>query len=187
MRRGEQKPSDLDRPEGNSLLENYEAHDVGEEWLIEQLESRRLTVEPWGIDMRHDDGDDGIIFDNKMDLKVFDHDGNLAALVDVKTKRSPRYMGRFNERHYEHYSEHAETFDVPCYVVFCQIGPNPDAVGDTVIDSFAAQIGNGHVLTRSNCEAVGSFPDGNGVALVQHAGRGDVSQMIDHIRHVGEP
>lgn len=70
MRRDETlDPDDLDRPDWNSLKANYSKHDVGEAYLVGRLHQLGMHVEHWGIDMRDDD--DGLIFDNKMDLRVW--------------------------------------------------------------------------------------------------------------------
>lgn len=166
MRRGEKTPADLDRPAGNDLQSNYEKHDIGHAECVERLQGLGYEVTEWGIDMRDDGGDDGIIYDDKMDFKVWSGE-HLVALVDVKTKGSPKYMGRFNERHYVHYDEHAEAFDVPVFIVMFQV----DYKTDTVYDEFVFEVGRGDVLTSSDSDAVRSFPDGNDAALVPHEHR----------------
>jgi predicted ATP-dependent serine protease len=52
----------------NSLLTNYSKHDIGEAHLTGRIKQRGFQVENWGIDQRHDDS--GLIFDNKMDLRL---------------------------------------------------------------------------------------------------------------------
>lgn len=168
MRRGERKPEDLTRPQGNDLKTNYEKHDVGEAEIVERLEGLGYEVTDWGIDMRHDDGEDGLIYDDKMDLKV-SYGGVPVALVDVKTKSGPDYMGRFNERHYVHYHEHAEEHDVPVFVVMFQV----DYREDEIHDGFVFHIdGSGdpydRVHSSADSKAVDAFPDGNTAVLVPH-------------------
>lgn len=162
--------SDLDRPDGNSLKENYKKHDVGHQETVERLQKIGCEIVEWGIDMRNDDGDDGIIYDDKMDFKVF-HNGDLVALLDVKTKGSPKYMGRFNERHYVKYHGHTEDFDVPVFVVMYQVHYKRNQV----YDEFVFEIGHGdlyeNVLTSSDSKAVSNFPDGNGAVLIPHKKR----------------
>jgi len=63
-------PDDLDRPEWNSLLNNYSKHDIGEAYFQGRVEQIGLQVEHWGIDRRHQD--DHLIFDNKMDLRLWE-------------------------------------------------------------------------------------------------------------------
>lgn len=70
MRTTDIDPDSLNRPDGNDLLSNYELHDCGEAYFTELMESTGLQAEPWGLDMRHDDS--GLIFDNKMDLRLWE-------------------------------------------------------------------------------------------------------------------
>jgi hypothetical protein len=53
----------------NSLQSAYQKHDIGEAYFVGRVEQMGLSVEHWGIDMRHDD--DGLIFDDKMDLRLW--------------------------------------------------------------------------------------------------------------------
>lgn len=188
MRRGDKTPDDLDRPDGNSLKENYELHDIGHAEAVTRLEAQGYTVEEWGIDRRHDDGEEGIIFDDAMDFKVY-WDGELVALLDVKTKSSPQWMGRFNARHYDHYKEHAETFDVPSFVVMFQISPDAKSGDsgvsgeaedakfqvdgdDNIHDEFVVNVGScAPHRSGDDTKAVYSFPDGNEAVLIPHTNR----------------
>lgn len=70
MRKTGIDPDDLDRPEWNSLVKNYDKHDIGEAYFVGRIEGVGLHVEDWGIDKRHDDS--GLIFDNKMDLRLWE-------------------------------------------------------------------------------------------------------------------
>lgn len=172
MRRGDKTPEDLDRPEGNDLQSNYQMHDTGEAELVRRCNDLGLVVDDWGIDMRHDDGEDGVIYDDKMDFKIFDESGNLVALVDVKTKSSARWMGRFNERHYTHYYQHASDFEVPTFVVMFQV----DSTTDEIHDEFVFQLNRGEeifdrVESSRVSDAVRTFPDGNNAVLVPHEHR----------------
>lgn len=63
-------PDDLNRPDWNSLLKNYSKHDIGEAYFQGRVEQIGLHVEHWGIDKRHHD--DSLIFDNKMDLRLWE-------------------------------------------------------------------------------------------------------------------
>ncbi len=66
-------PDDLLRPDWNSLKKNYDKHDISEAYLKGVLHENGYVVENYGIDMR--DHDDHLIFDDKMDLRVWDGDG----------------------------------------------------------------------------------------------------------------
>jgi hypothetical protein len=129
-------PSDLDRPDWNSLLNNYQLHDIGEAYFQGHVEELGLNVEHWGIDQRHDDGD-GLIFDNKLDLRIWDADDSgyqsqwtLEGLADVKTKSNPDWFGVFNLRHLAHYAEWADHHGVPVFVYMTMVDPDEQAVGD---------------------------------------------------------
>ena len=54
----------------NSLQSAYQKHDIGEAYFQGRVEQIGLHVEHWGIDKRHHD--DGLIFDNKMDLRLWE-------------------------------------------------------------------------------------------------------------------
>jgi hypothetical protein len=54
----------------NSLLSAYSKHDIGEAYFQGRVEQIGLNIEHWGIDKRHED--DHLIFDNKMDLRLWD-------------------------------------------------------------------------------------------------------------------
>lgn len=174
MERGDKTPDDLDRPEGNSLEENYWIHDVGTEEFISRCEGLNLEVEEWGIDRREDDGSEGVIYDDKLDFKVYKEkpigvgatERQLVALVDVKTKSSPKYMGRFNARHYDEYVERADEFDVPTYVVMFQIWGIPDTT-EIVLDEFVFRVDHPESEVFRT-PTVKPFPDGNNAVLVPH-------------------
>jgi hypothetical protein len=150
---------DLDRPEGNDLQSNYDLHDVGQQRVKERMESYGLDVVEWGIDMR-DAGDDKLVFDDAMDLRIYD-EGELAALVEVKTKSNAQYMGQFNRRHYKHYYEHAQDHDVPAFVVMYQI------TDDMIQDVFVTPIGTGDLFDETIPHDF-RFPDGNEGVCVRH-------------------
>lgn len=171
MRRGEQSPDELSRPDGNGLADNYEKHDIGQAELLRRLDESAIDaeVEEWGIDLRDDDGD-RIIYDDKMDFRLVD-DGDVVAHIDVKTKSSPSYMGRFNARHYDHYYHHATEKDVPTFVVMFQV----DYETETIDDEFVFRLGDAERDVRiersSKSTAVDDFPDGNEAVLVPHEHR----------------
>lgn len=97
-------PETLQRPEWNSLLNNYSKHDIGEAYFQGRVEQIGLQVEHWGIDKRHHD--DGLIFDNKMDLRLWEpRDGqdkpdlwpsNVPALDDIKEPECPTEWFRYD-------------------------------------------------------------------------------------------
>ena len=144
-------PNDLNRPEGNDLVSNYDKHDTAEGRVRSALESAGLTVKNWGIDMRHDDGD-GLIFDDKMDLKVYDAGDFLVGIVEVKYKTNDYYMFKINRRHWRHYVQIAAEYDVPTYIVFdngemlhwCHVGET------LIVDTFQFPDGNEGVLLSND-------------------------------------
>jgi len=113
MNTTDRDPDTLNRPEGNDLDTNYGLHDIGQAHVSRHLEHLGLDVEQWGIDMRNHD--ESLIYDEKMDLKVRDPDQqyDLAALLEIKTKRNEGWFGVINRRHFRHYLHHAQTHDVP--------------------------------------------------------------------------
>lgn len=191
MRRDQSQTSeDLSRPKGNSLLENYDLHDEGEKEFVLRVEELGLIVEPWGIDMRHDGGEDGLIYDSAMDFKVYGpsdprvfQDGGssdlaLMALVDVKTKSNPRYMGRFNLRHLRDYQEHAVEFDVPVFVVMFQVDRHSGKIQDEFV--YVVRPGDEHTFITSEDGSIKTFPDGNHAALIKHEYRDDWTTFVAH-------
>lgn len=179
-------PDDLDRPDGNDLESNYELHDCGEAAFHQRVDESIFEAEPWGIDRRDDGGEDGIIYDDKLDFKVFGPDGNLVGLVDVKTKSSPKYMGTYNERHYVKYHEKAKEHDVPTFVVMYQVDWDTEEIHDAFVHFVGgkkhAVKQNGDlyddVYTSSSSDAVSTFPDGNVAVLVPHDERESIGDMF---------
>lgn len=147
-------PDELNRPAGNSLQENYTLHDKGEQHIMILLTAQGYRVERWGLQARDDDGD-GVLFDDKMDLKVFDGD-ELVGIIEVKTKSKKRHLGMMNERHFDDYQQIATERSVPVAVVFL----SPDGrVG------YHAE----WTLLGDDCEPLRAFqwPDGNGGVEVE--------------------
>lgn len=177
MDRGEKTADDLNRPEWNDLESNYEKHDVGEAAFVEAMKGEGFVVHDWGIDMRHEDGK--LIYDDKMDFKVYDGAlGDLVALVDVKTKSRAYYMGELNERHYIKYYGHSEDYDVPIYVVFFEVD------GGEIEDCFACRVDAGDVdenIETTMHHGLDSFPDGNSKARFPETFWKSWDQMIQEI------
>jgi hypothetical protein len=182
MERTNRPVGTLDRPPGNDLQTNYEKHDVGEAWLRDRLEPR-FDVEERGIDKRDDDGGGGIIYDDKMDFAVAD-DGEEIAFVDVKTKSGPRYFGRFNARHYDHYCEHAVDRDEPCFVVMAQVDRSSGDVEDAFVFEIPAtdDMADQAVLRSDESTTLDAFPDGNEAVCVRHDFRRRMSYLDDRLR-----
>jgi hypothetical protein len=175
MERRQVDPDELQREEWNSLLNNYDKHDVGEAYFTGRMHQIGLQVEHWGIDMRHDQ--DTLIFDDKMDLRLWEplagqgvpgtwpsdvpndivpekasqwhrvdednttsyHDTapdapsdewTLRGVADIKTKANEDWLCAFNVRHFAHYAEWAEAYDVPVFVYFTMVDMDAEAVGE---------------------------------------------------------
>jgi len=175
MKRGDKTPDDLSRPDGNSLEENYQLHDKAEQIVAQRIEVTDFRLEPWGIDMRGDDGEGGIIYDDKMDFKVFDADDNLVGIMDVKSKSDHKYMGTFNKRHYDHYADWSEELGVPTFVVMFHIA------NDNVQDEFAFEVHKSGWVHDSDGAAVDNFPDGNNAVLIPHDQRTDWREVMQKI------
>ena len=168
MRRDENiKADELNRPEGNDLVSNYDKHDVGEQYIAILCESRGLRVENWGIDMRHDDGD-GVIFDDKMDLKVYDGE-DFVGIIEVKTKTNPRYIGSMNARHLDDYKDVAGEHEVPVFIVFLHVD------GERVLSSRWVHVTPDTIPLRAF-----TWPDGNrGVEVAQtHTTAGAIETFL---------
>lgn len=159
-----QDPRDLRRPEGNDLETNYTKHDIGQAYVKSVLEQHGLQADEWGIDMRDDDGD-GLVFDDKMDLMVYDMSqtrldgerGVMQAIVEVKVKTSEYWMMKLNHRHWLHYIDIAAEQDVPVFVVFLLVDDENEAVEETAW----VRVDESDALHHFR------FPDGNGGVKVQ--------------------
>lgn len=130
---------DDQRVEGHTFLGGYDAHDIGEEHVRRHLEHMGFAVEAWGIDMRHDNH---VLGDDKMDLKAFTtadihspvtgevetEKVDLAALIEVKTKRSEGWFGVVNRHHFRKYLQKAHEFDVPAYIYMSLVDDEEEAV-----------------------------------------------------------
>lgn len=157
--------SDLNRPEGNDLVSNYEVHDTGEAHIRQHLRHHGLVPIQWGIDKRHDD--DGLIFDDGMDLKVYTpkrsdtsyesevdsevythpssdqspvtedepETDELCALTEIKTKTSESWFGVINRRHLRKYLHHSHHYDVPAFIYMALVDDSGEQ--DSIIrDTF---------------------------------------------------
>jgi len=172
---------DLNRPDGNSLQDGYELHDVGEAHFRELAATWGYDVVAEGIDMRDDDGSEGVIYDDKLDFRL-EKDGEPCALVDVKTKSSPKWMGLFNTRHYEKYVDEAEERNLPTFVVMYLV------TDGAVYDSFAFNVvEDGGVIHSRDCDSVSRFPDGNEATFIRsecREGLWAVESAAEHQYHV---
>jgi hypothetical protein len=151
LRRTERSPDTLQRPDGNSLKENYRHHDDAAERFFALLPDD-IDVYPLGIDERDDDG--GLIYDDEPDFLLSGDGGG--ALVDIKSKTSDEWNRLINERHYHKYIDKADEYDVPAYVFFY------------LTESKKTQLcrvdGNGRVYTTSTHSFMLRFPDMNRAA-----------------------
>jgi len=140
--------STLLRDGEDSFEEKYERHDVGEAYVHGVLQEAGLDVRAWGLDARGKDGE--LVEDSRMDMKVYDGD-RLVALIDVKTKGRPHWMGAMNKRHYDDYIVHRHAYGVPTFVVFTLLNDDDSLVDDV------------QVVPVEECtfEEDGYFPDGN--------------------------
>lgn len=177
MDRGEKTPDDLERPEGNSLKDNYQLHDRAEQEVVVRLVAEGYDVVQRGIDMRDDDGEDGLIYSDEMDFEIR-WNGKPVALLDVKSKSSQKWMGWFNERHYESYYEWAEELDVPVFVAMFHVQTAPSGDDEEIelaTGEFVFEVGVGEKYDRvkasSRDEEVRPFPDRNRAVFVPSASR----------------
>jgi hypothetical protein len=155
MQKTQIDPDTLDREDWNSLKANYTTHDIAEAYFKGRVDQIGLHVEQWGIDER--DNDNGLIFDNKMDLRLWEpiqgqeppsqwpsdycdgvmhhygEDGNrwnLRGVIDVKSKTNSDWFGICNLRHYIHYAEWAREYDVPVFIYFTMVDTDAESVGE---------------------------------------------------------
>lgn len=160
-------PDELNRPAGNSLQENYTLHDKGEQHIMVLLEAQGFTVERWGLQARDDDGE-GVLFDDKMDLKVFD-DNECVGIIEVKTKSKTRNLGMMNTRHFDDYTQIASEHAVPVAVVFL----SPD--GRVGYHTQWTLLENDHEPLRAF-----QWPDGNrGVEIAETHSTAEVLQLLN--------
>lgn len=144
---------DLQREEWNNLKNNYDKHDIGEAYFTGRMDQIGLEIENWGIDMRDDD-QGGLIFDDKMDLRLWEPQGNfgqpnfwpsgdlvhhheetprqyeLRGICDIKTKANPDWLGTFNLRHLAHYAYWADNYEVPVFLYFTLVDMDAEKVGE---------------------------------------------------------
>jgi hypothetical protein len=103
-----------------TLAENYEAHDVAQEYFEKRCKELGITVVQHGDDARHADD---VFFGDGPDteLRV---DDERRAYTEVKSKRlstGAEWFGRLNRRHYEEYQEFAREVDVPVVIFFALV------------------------------------------------------------------
>lgn len=204
MREEDVDPDTLDRPEWNSLVNNYDKHDIGEAYFKGVIDELGLAVENWGIDKRHHD--ENLIFDNKMDLRIWDplqgQDGlppnpsidesvttewdigvdtverswELRAVADVKTKASKSWFGRFNLRHLAHYVEWSDHYNVPVFVYMTMVDDENGSVGE---DEFVVPI-----TTDWNWELLADHYDNDTNTSLTYGDIKDVSRGCDIVERV---
>jgi len=134
VRRGSKDVDDLDRE--NSLRENYAIHDIGEAHFRARIRDAGIVPEAWGIDKRDDDGEK-VLYDDKLDLRLRDEDGDLAGLAEIKTKTNEDWFGIINRRHYRKYVEKAYEIGVPTYIWMGYVEEDPDDFDQPVVQRQA--------------------------------------------------
>ena len=143
----------LQRPDGNSLQDNYKHHDAAED-VFRSLLPEWVTPLQLGIDRRDDES--GLIFDNKLDFLLDGPGGQV--MVDLKSKQRSDWVRLLNERHYKKYLEAAEKHDCPAYIFFyCTSTENIQLCR---VDN------GGRVYTTTDHRFMLTFPDGNKAAYM---------------------
>lgn len=129
MQKTTRKIETLQRPDGNDLQSNYSLHDIAEAYFRGRMDEQGLFTEQWGIDKR--DADDTLIYDDKMDLRVWNSEAQISCvgIGDIKSKSSEQWLGIFNERHLVKYTKWADLYDVPVFVFFTLVNKDEDEVG----------------------------------------------------------
>lgn len=94
-------PDELDRPEWNSLQENYSKHDIGEAYFVGRMHQIGLHVEHWGIDMR--EHSDSLIFDDKMDLRLWEPLSGQESAPPTWPSDAPTVDDDITQWHRKHY------------------------------------------------------------------------------------
>jgi len=159
----------LNRPDGNSLQDNYKHHDTAED-VFRSLLPEWVTPLTLGIDRR--DEESGLIFDNKLDFLLDGPGGQV--MVDVKAKTADKWMRFLNERHYEKYCDAAEEHDCPAYAwFFCT---------STEESQLCRIDGAGRVYTTTDHQFMLSFPDKNNAAYMTSGTDAEWTDMMQKLR-----
>lgn len=148
MKELEMEHTELDRPDGNSLLENYTLHDVGHAHLVETMTEWGYDVEDWGLDLRENTGT--LVTDDRLDFRIWDG-ARAVALMDVKTKSNPDWVGKMNESHYEKYAGYASRLEIPVVVGMYLLD------GDDIVEEHYIPVLGGYEAWAEHDIA----PDGN--------------------------
>jgi len=106
-----------------SLEEAYNVHDVGYEFLVRRLLQHDFVVVDHGDDAR---SADEVYMGDGPDLAVYSEaeDGGrdeLLAYIEIKSKESPEWFGRCNERHFKEYVNFTKEVDVPVFIWFALV------------------------------------------------------------------
>lgn len=102
----------------NSLVENYEPHDILQEYYETRMESMDFAIEQWGMDDRHaKDVTEGY----GPDIACY-KDLDARGFIEFKAKRlsssGDDWFGCLNKRHLKEYANHDSEHDVPTAIVF---------------------------------------------------------------------
>lgn len=103
------------------FLNNYEKHDIGIKHVVDILKTLGYHVIYVGADIRRKPIQ---ILSDIPDLLVYPTPPFPYILIEVKTKTDPLWIGKFNERAYNHYKNIEWTFRIPTAVVYVLLDDN---------------------------------------------------------------
>lgn len=117
----------ISRLRDQSFEDAYKVHDVGSALVRDRLQEYNLQAFQHGDDRRDEDD---VYSGTGVDLGV-QHSGDVCGWIEVKTKQSEDWMGRYNYVDHEEYRGFATYRDEPVFVYFCHVKDlESAAVGD---------------------------------------------------------